>query len=165
MLWLDTEIANWSTPNPSLSLLQVRDSSGRIFVVDVLDRWMRQVLEESFIPHVMCNPAVGKYAHYARHDRQFLGGDRAANFRCILDARVLHAILTSGSRLTIPFPQRLWLAFGEMELQKLIQMGESKEVPVLRWLPAALPVGPLAQQSRDWGDDSPDTDLSRGDDD
>jgi ribonuclease D len=54
--------------------------------------------------------------------------------------------------IQIAFPQRLRLAFGESELEQLIAAGVTKEVPVLRWLPRALSVGPEAQQSRDWSD-------------
>jgi ribonuclease D len=81
-LWLDTEIADWFTRTPRLSLLQVRDGSGRIWVVDVLETRMRQVVEEDFIHDVMSNRHVEKWAHYARFEREFLGQDRVVNLNC-----------------------------------------------------------------------------------
>src|SRR5262249_20421569 len=78
-LWIDTEVADWATPNPRLSLLQVRAASGPNVVVDVLEGAMRQMLDEEFIPQVMANDKVQKWAHYARYERRFLGQDRVAN--------------------------------------------------------------------------------------
>jgi ribonuclease D len=43
---------------------------------------MRNVLDEEFIPHVMENQAVEKWAHYARFERRFLGENRARNLNC-----------------------------------------------------------------------------------
>jgi S-DNA-T family DNA segregation ATPase FtsK/SpoIIIE len=57
-LWIDTEVADWATPNPRLSLLQVRTASGPNVVVDVLEGAMRQILHEEFIPQVMANDHV-----------------------------------------------------------------------------------------------------------
>jgi hypothetical protein len=81
-LWIDTEIADWFTANPRLSLLQVRDGFGRICVVDVLHDPMRQVVTEAFIPEVMANPSVQKWAHYARYEQRFLGQEQAVNLQC-----------------------------------------------------------------------------------
>jgi ribonuclease D len=52
-LWIDTEIADWATKSPRISLLQVRDKKGRNWVVDVLDPAMLQILQGYFIPQVM----------------------------------------------------------------------------------------------------------------
>jgi hypothetical protein len=84
-LWIDTEVADWSTPSPRLSLLQVRTATGPNVVVDVLDGSMRQVLDEEFIPQVMANEQVEKWAHYARYERRFLGQDRVANLNCTFE--------------------------------------------------------------------------------
>jgi ribonuclease D len=81
-LWLDTEVADWFTSTPRVSLLQVRNASGRTWVVDVLDVQMRRVLDDEFIPEVMANDLVEKWAHYARFERRFLGQTRAANLNC-----------------------------------------------------------------------------------
>src|SRR4051812_37444252 len=70
-LWIDTEVADWSTPNPRLSLLQVRTAAGPNVVVDVLEGVMRQILHEEFIPQIMESDQVEKWAHYARYERRF----------------------------------------------------------------------------------------------
>src|SRR5262245_17134959 len=77
-LWLDTEVADWRTKTPRLSLLQVGDDTGRIWVVDVLKPQMRQVVEGDFVPHIMADRRVEKWAHYARFERKFLGQDRVS---------------------------------------------------------------------------------------
>jgi ribonuclease D len=84
-LWLDTEVADWSTRTPRLSLLQVRNASGRIWVVDVLEAQMRQAVDEDFVPQVMANQLVEKWAHYARFERRFLGQGRVANLNCTFE--------------------------------------------------------------------------------
>jgi ribonuclease D len=65
-LWIDTEVADWATKAPRLSLLQVRTRTGWNCVADVLNPAMRNVLDDEFIPQVMENDAVEKWAHYAR---------------------------------------------------------------------------------------------------
>ena len=84
-LWLDTEVADWFTSAPRLSLLQVRDACGRVSVVDVLDHRLKQVLNDYFIPEVMANASVEKWAHYARFERRFLGQERVANLNCTFE--------------------------------------------------------------------------------
>jgi ribonuclease D len=84
-LWIDAEVADWSTPNPRLSLLQVRTATGPNVVVDVLEGSTRRVLDEEFIPQVMANEQVEKWAHYARYERRFLGQDRVANLNCTFE--------------------------------------------------------------------------------
>jgi hypothetical protein len=73
-LWIDTETADWQTPHPRLSLLQVRTPEGSIHVVDVLAPGIREVVDTVFIPAVMANPAVRKWAHSAGFERRYLGG-------------------------------------------------------------------------------------------
>jgi hypothetical protein len=53
--------------------------------VDVLEGPMRQILDEDFIPQVMANDKVEKWAHYARYERRFLGQDRVANLNCAFE--------------------------------------------------------------------------------
>ena len=84
-LWVDTEVADWFTATPRLSLLQVQDGSGRVVVIDVLSDSMRSVLEKRFIPEVMANASVAKWAHYARFERRFLGQERVANLNCAFE--------------------------------------------------------------------------------
>jgi hypothetical protein len=54
-------------------------------VVDVLEGSMRQVLHEEFIPQVMANDQIEKWAHYARYERRFLGQNRVANLKCTFE--------------------------------------------------------------------------------
>jgi ribonuclease D len=84
-LWIDTEIADWATKSPRISLLQVRDKKGRNWVVDVLDPAMLQILQGYFIPQVMENPGIEKWAHYARFERKYLGQDRVQNLNCTFE--------------------------------------------------------------------------------
>jgi ribonuclease D len=65
-VWIDTEVADWATKAPRLSLLQVRTRTGWNCVADVLNPAMRNVLDEEFIPQVMENEAVEKWAHSLR---------------------------------------------------------------------------------------------------
>ena len=81
-LWIDTETADWQTAHPRLSLLQVRTPEGGLFVVDMLTAGMRAVLEEVFVPAVMANPAIRKWAHNASYERRFLGGECVQNLQC-----------------------------------------------------------------------------------
>src|SRR5688500_3696750 len=62
-LWIDTETADWQTSNPRLSLLQVRTPEGDLHVVDILAPGMRAVLDTAFVPAVMANAAIRKWAH------------------------------------------------------------------------------------------------------
>ena len=78
-------MADWSTPSPRLALLQVRTATGPNVVVDILEGSMRQVLDEEFIPQVMANEQVEKWAHYARYERRFLGQNRVANLNCTFE--------------------------------------------------------------------------------
>ena len=84
-LWLDTEIADWLTTAPRLSLLQVRDGHGRVSVVDVLGEQMQRILQEHFVPEVMANASVEKWAHYARFEQRFLGQDLVRNLKCTFE--------------------------------------------------------------------------------
>jgi ribonuclease D len=83
-LWIDTETADWWTPSPRLSLLQVRTPEGRIQVVDILAPGNREVVDTVFVPAVMANPAVRKWAHSAGYERRFLGGPLVQNLQCTL---------------------------------------------------------------------------------
>jgi ribonuclease D len=84
-LWIDTEVADWRTSAPRLSLLQVRASTGPNIVVDVLEKPMRQILDEEFIPQIMANKKIEKWAHYARFEQRFLGQDRVENLNCTFE--------------------------------------------------------------------------------
>jgi ribonuclease D len=59
-LWLDTETADWQTPNPRLSLIQVlaepKDVTGECaYILDVLDK---PELVSYFVSQIMANPTL-----------------------------------------------------------------------------------------------------------
>lgn len=83
-LWIDTEVADWFTQSPRLSLVQVRGYDGRLYVFDVLAPGMGDVLNGAFIPGVMASPEVQKWAHSASYERRFLGQERVAGLDCTL---------------------------------------------------------------------------------
>ena len=85
-LWLDTEVADYKSKSPRLSLIQVLDSSTdlkgeRVIIFDVLDR---PELTDLFIREIMINPAIEKVFHNASFDLQFLGKRKAKNVTCTL---------------------------------------------------------------------------------
>ncbi len=62
ILWIDTEIADYQSKKPRLSLVQVLDDptdvkGDRVAILDVLDR--TQLIDE-FIDKIMANPAIEK---------------------------------------------------------------------------------------------------------
>lgn len=84
ILWLDTEVADWQTPSPRLSLIQVLSNAGDrtgefAYVLDVLDR---PALVQEFVVQIMCNEAIEKVFHNAAYDLKYLGGDQAQNVTC-----------------------------------------------------------------------------------
>lgn len=85
-LWLDTEIADWRTPNPRLSLIQAStdttDKTGNsVYILDVLDK---SDLITEFIDRIMVNPNIGKVFHHAQFDLKYLGKEQAKNVTCTL---------------------------------------------------------------------------------
>lgn len=82
-MFIDIETADWWTPTPRVALLQVL--AGReVAVFDVLAPGMEQVLSEYFIPHVMANERIRKWAHNASYERRFLGDACVQNLECTL---------------------------------------------------------------------------------
>jgi ribonuclease D len=86
-LWIDTEVADYKSSNPRLSLIQVLDdptdmSGDRIHVLDVLE--LPDVVAE-FIEQIMINPAIEKVFHNASYDLKFLGNKKAKNVTCTLE--------------------------------------------------------------------------------
>ena len=104
ILWLDTEVADYRTPNPRLSLIQVlanpADSTGEFaYIFDVLDK---PDLAAYFINQVMVNPQVEKVFHNASFDLRYLGGKSIPNVTCTLRiARKItrHKLKTSNLKL------------------------------------------------------------------
>ncbi len=81
ILWLDTEIANWNTPQPRLSLIQVFDGNNA-YIFDVLDK---PDLVQEFVNQVMVNPLIEKVFHNAPFDVKYLGGkEQVQNITCTL---------------------------------------------------------------------------------
>src|SRR5919199_5623742 len=84
-LWLDTEVADWQTPNPRLSLIQVladpNDLIGEAaYILDVLDK---PDLVAYFVNQIMANPEIEKVFHNASFDVKHLGGkEKAQNVTC-----------------------------------------------------------------------------------
>jgi ribonuclease D len=87
ILWLDTEIADFQTNKPRLSLIQVLDDSNdlhgeSVLILDVLEK---PKLVEEFIEKIMKNSAIEKVFHNANYDLQFLGKRLAKNVTCTLE--------------------------------------------------------------------------------
>lgn len=83
-LWIDIEVADYFSKDARVAALQVRDSAGEVTVVDCLAEPLLAVLHGEFVPRVMENAQVEKWAHNAPYERRFLGGDRVENLRCTL---------------------------------------------------------------------------------
>lgn len=93
-LWLDTEVADYTTKKPRLSLIQVlrwedwaiaempEVLAERVWMLDVLDR---PELIQEFIRQVMMNEAIVKVFHNAKYDLRYLGKDQAQNVVCTLE--------------------------------------------------------------------------------
>jgi ribonuclease D len=96
ILWVDTEVADYKTDLPRLSLIQVLDNSTpisgdrnallrnaeNVSVLDVLDQ---SSLVDEFIKKIMLNPAIEKVFHNASYDLKFLGKTKAKNVTCTLE--------------------------------------------------------------------------------
>jgi ribonuclease D len=93
ILWLDTEVADYKTDSPRLSLIQVLDHSTdvqgksellhnfaeKVTILDVLEH---PLIVDEFVEKIMLNPAIEKVFHNASYDLKFLGKNRAKNVRC-----------------------------------------------------------------------------------
>lgn len=96
VLWIDTEVADYKTDSPRLSLIQVLDNSydvmgdskalqqfgDRVSIFDVLDQ---SSLIAEFIEKIMVNPKIEKVFHKASYDVNFLGKRKAKNVTCTLE--------------------------------------------------------------------------------
>ncbi|MEC4984281.1 MAG: FtsK/SpoIIIE domain-containing protein [Oscillatoria sp. PMC 1068.18] len=86
ILWLDTEIAAWDTPNPQLSLIQVlanpQDLSGNCAYL--LDVFNQPDLVNKFVQQIMANPKIEKVFHNASFDLRYLDKRRSRNVTCTL---------------------------------------------------------------------------------
>lgn len=86
-LWIDTEVADYKSRNPKLSLIQVLDdptdmSGDRVFLLDVLNQ---PDVVDYFIEQIMISPAITKVFHNANYDIKFLGNKQVKNTTCTLE--------------------------------------------------------------------------------
>ncbi|OKH18350.1 ribonuclease D [[Limnothrix rosea] IAM M-220] len=87
ILWVDTEVADYKTKQPRLSLIQISANSAdltgeQVLIFDVLDK---PDLIDHFIDEIMANEAIAKVFHNAAFDKKFLGGSKAKNITCTLE--------------------------------------------------------------------------------
>ncbi len=86
-LWIDTEVADYKSRNPRLSLIQVLDdphdmSGDRVYLLDVLDQ--PDIIAE-FIEQIMLTSTIEKVFHNASYDLKLLGSKKAKNITCTLE--------------------------------------------------------------------------------
>ncbi len=86
-LWIDTEVADFKSRNPKLSLIQVLNSYSdnlkeNVCILDVLES---PEITDIFIKTIMLNPAIEKVFHNAKYDVKFLGKNKAENVTCTLE--------------------------------------------------------------------------------
>ncbi|MBF2056204.1 MAG: 3'-5' exonuclease [Cyanobacterium sp. T60_A2020_053] len=84
ILWVDTEVADYKTKKPRLSLIQVlADSSNldgdKTYMLDVLDQ---QNIIDFFIDNIMLDEKITKVFHNAQYDLRLLGKEKAKNIFC-----------------------------------------------------------------------------------
>ncbi|MBD2185867.1 PD-(D/E)XK nuclease family protein [Planktothrix sp. FACHB-1355] len=86
IIFADTEVADWNTAYPRLSLIQVLAdtdnlNADRAYILDVLDK---PDLVAYFVKQIMINAEIEKVFHNASYDLRFLGGSKAKNVTCTL---------------------------------------------------------------------------------
>ncbi|NEP85512.1 MAG: ribonuclease D [Okeania sp. SIO2C2] len=84
ILWIDTEVADYNTRKPRLSLIQILAESqdlvgALVYILDVLDN---PDLTNFLIDQIMVEPNIEKVFHNARFDIKFLGKNEAKNITC-----------------------------------------------------------------------------------
>ncbi|HEY2945718.1 MAG TPA: hypothetical protein VGN09_25020 [Vicinamibacteria bacterium] len=84
-IWIDTELADWNTPNRRLSLIQLRLEDGSIHVADVLSPEMAAAYHETLAPRVIAAPHIEKWAHYARFERRVFGPEVVHGLNCTFE--------------------------------------------------------------------------------
>jgi ribonuclease D len=86
-LWIDTEVADYQTRKPRLSLIQVLDEANdltgeHVYILDLLDK---PELVEYFVNKIMINKKIEKVFHNASYDLKLLGKTKAKNVTCTLE--------------------------------------------------------------------------------
>lgn len=87
ILWLDTEVADYHSNQPRISLIQIlaypQDTTGaRTCILDVLEQ---PSVVDYFIQVIMSDRSIEKVFHNAKYDLQFLGKTKAKNVICTLN--------------------------------------------------------------------------------
>jgi ribonuclease D len=87
MLWIDTEIADFLTRSPKLSLIQILDNLSdhtgqNVTILDILEQ---PEVVDIFVKKIMLNPAIEKVFHHANYDLKYLGKTKAKNVTCTLE--------------------------------------------------------------------------------
>ena len=87
VLWIDTEIADFKSRSPKISLIQVLTGYAdnlkeNVAILDVLNQ---PELTDIFIQKIMLNPSIEKVFHNAKYDLKFLGKNKAENVTCTLE--------------------------------------------------------------------------------
>ncbi|HEY9602481.1 MAG TPA: ribonuclease D, partial [Allocoleopsis sp.] len=87
VLWLDTEVAEYQSRKPRLSLIQIlsepHDMTGEH--VDILDVLDQPELIEYFSDRIMATAAIEKVFHNASYDLKLLGKTKAKSITCTLE--------------------------------------------------------------------------------
>jgi ribonuclease D len=86
-LWIDTEVSEYKSKNPKLSLIQISDDASdmtgdRIYILDVLKQ---PDIVTAFVDKIMLNPVIEKVFHNAKYDINFLGKSQVKNVTCTLE--------------------------------------------------------------------------------
>jgi ribonuclease D len=86
-LWIDTEVADYKSRNPRLSLIQILDNpqdmtGDSVYILDVLNQ--PDVIVD-FIEQIMVNASIEKVFHNANYDLRLLGNKKAKNITCTLE--------------------------------------------------------------------------------
>jgi ribonuclease D len=87
VLWLDTEVAEYQTRKPKVSLIQVlnepHDMTGEH--VDILDVLDQPELIDYFSDRIVANAGIEKVFHNANYDLKLLGKTKAKSITCTLE--------------------------------------------------------------------------------
>lgn len=86
-LWIDTEVADYKSRNPRLSLIQILDhpqdmTGDSVYILDVLNK---SDVIAAFIEQIMMNESIEKVFHNASYDLKLLGNKKAKNITCTLE--------------------------------------------------------------------------------
>ncbi len=123
VLWIDTEVADFKSRNPKLSLIQVLNnppdkSKENVEILDVL---AYPEIIDIFIEKVMLSPLIEKVFHNAKYDLKFLGKTKAKNITCTLE------IAKSIPHYLLPLPNLTLKTLAE-SLCNIVAVDKSQQV-------------------------------------